>query len=81
MLRIEYAYDKNIFADFPYFYKEDVAWYSEAEKNTHEYFIFKIKPEFSIIDAGAQIGMYSVLFSKLAVNGMVWYTLSNRQIR
>jgi FkbM family methyltransferase len=72
MLRIEYAYDKNIFADFPYFYKEDVAWYSEAEKNTHEYFISKIKPEFSIIDAGAQIGMYSVLFSKLAVNGMVY---------
>lgn len=66
------SYDKQITINFPYYFKEDADWYKAAEKNTKNFFISSIKPNFTIIDAGAQIGMYSVLFSKLAYDGKVY---------
>lgn len=65
------AYNSQITINFPHYFEEDVGWYKVAEKNTKQFFISNIKPNFTIIDAGAQIGMYSVLFSKLAYNGKI----------
>lgn len=65
------SYDQQITIDFPHYFKEDAEWYKAAEKNTKSFFISMIKPNFTIIDAGAQIGMYSALFSKLAYDGRV----------
>lgn len=65
-------YDHEISASFPFFLKEDAEWYRHAEKNTQKFFISIVKPEFTLIDAGAQIGMYSALFSKLATSGKVY---------
>lgn len=66
------SYDKEITINFPYYLKEDAEWYKVAEKNTKNFFISNIKQNSTIIDAGAQIGMYSVLFSKLASAGKVY---------
>lgn len=70
MLRITYS-DKIAY-NFPKYYPNDLGWYMSAELNTKKFFIDNIKPNFNIIDAGAQIGMYSVLFSKLANEGTVY---------
>lgn len=70
MLNIKY--DNNLNFNFTDYYFQDKSWYETAEINTKKFFIDIIKPNFNIIDAGAQIGMYSVLFSKLATNGKVY---------
>lgn len=70
MLNIRY--NSNITYSFPYYYACDASWYREAESNTKQYFANIIKPNFKLIDAGAQIGMYTVLFSKLATEGTVY---------
>lgn len=70
MLNINYG--KNISYSFPNYYSNDASWYMAAEATTKQYFSDIIKPNFKIIDAGAQIGMYTVLFSKLASSGTVY---------
>lgn len=70
MLSIKY--DDNVVFNFPEYYAHDKSWFELAEINTKKFFVDIIKPDFNIIDAGAQIGMYSVLFSKLAVNGNIY---------
>jgi len=70
MLKIDYG--SNITIEFPHYFSNDSGWYQEAEKKTKDFFIKNIKPNFNIIDAGAQIGMYTVLFSKLAFEGKVF---------
>ena len=69
MLSIKYGH--NISFNFPRYYSNDASWYMLAESSTKQFFIDVIKPNFNIIDAGAQIGMYTVLFSKLATEGTV----------
>ena len=51
--------------EFPNFYACDLGWYSHAEMQTKKFYLENIQPTWNIIDAGAQIGMYSVLFSRL----------------
>jgi len=70
MLKIQYG--NNIEIEFPFYHSCDAGWYKEAEKKTKQFFIDSIKPNFNIIDAGAQIGMYAALFSKLAYEGNVF---------
>lgn len=70
MLRINYT--SNLSFDFPHYYNFDKSWYELAETETKKFFSEVIKDDFTIIDAGAQIGMYSVLFGKLATNGKVY---------
>jgi FkbM family methyltransferase len=70
MLKIDYGTKYSI--EFPHYFSHDVGWYQKAEKKTKEYFLDIIKPDHNIIDAGAQIGMYTVLFSKLAHKGNVF---------
>lgn len=55
-----------------HYYSCDKGWFNNAEKSTREYFLNTIKPDSIIIDAGAQIGMYSLLFGKLAENGKIY---------
>lgn len=69
MIRITYG--SNSF-DFPRYFHTDAGWYMSAEWNTKRFFESVIKEDFTIIDAGAQIGMYSVPFSKFAKNGTVY---------
>jgi FkbM family methyltransferase len=66
------SYGKGVSYSFPNYYSKDASWYMSAESDTKQYFIDVIKPHFKIIDAGAQIGMYTVLFSKLAASGVVY---------
>lgn len=69
MLQINYP--NNISFSFPKYYDCDVGWYRQAEMSTKQFFMDVIKKNFTIIDAGAQIGMYTVFFSKLASEGFV----------
>jgi len=70
MISIQYGYGFKL--DFPRYYEHDAAWYVSAESSTKSFFINTIKKNFNIIDAGAQIGMYAALFSKLAHQGSVY---------
>jgi len=54
------------------YYDFDRGWFLNAEVNTRNFVQNFVKPNFTIIDAGAQIGMYTILFSKLAYNGKVY---------
>lgn len=68
MLNISYG---SFSLEFPKYIDSDAQWYKNAEMQTKQFYINNIKNNFNIIDAGAQIGMYSVLFSKLT-NGTVY---------
>lgn len=68
MLNISFG---EIELQYPAYHDCDIDWYKTAEKLTKEFFVNTIKKDFNIIDAGAQIGMYSVLFSKLT-NGKIF---------
>jgi FkbM family methyltransferase len=54
------------------YYEFDKNWFLSAEINTRNFVQNFVKPNFTIIDAGAQIGMYTILFSKLAHQGKVY---------
>ena len=58
--------------NFPRYYASDVVWYTVAEPQTKKFFHENMKDNFHIIDAGAQIGMYTAFFSKFLTNGRVY---------
>ncbi len=68
MLSIKYKNKEIKFSDY---FETDRDWYMHGERSTKIFYEENIKPHFNIIDAGAQIGMYTVLFSKLT-NGKVF---------
>ena len=70
MLTIHYKH--GMVFDFPRYYGSDAGWFSSAERNTKQFLCDYIKPNFTIIDAGANIGMYTVPFAKLATQGKVY---------
>lgn len=41
-------------------------WYQTAEKEYQSYWINTIKPDWTVIDAGANVGLFSIIFGKLA---------------
>jgi FkbM family methyltransferase len=69
MLKISYPIGTF---NFPAYYEQDAWWFDQAERTTKQFLCDYIKPSFTIIDAGANIGMYTVPFSKLATNGTVY---------
>lgn len=69
MLKISYPIGTF---DFPKYYKQDAWWFVQAEMETKKFLCDYIKPNFTIIDAGANIGMYTVPFSKLTPEGKVF---------
>jgi len=54
------------------YYQNDRNWYINAEAETRKFVQEIVKNNFTIIDAGAQVGMYSLLFSLLAPNGKIY---------
>jgi len=65
-------YKNGVVFNLPKYYASDAGWFTSAERNTKEFLCDYIKPNFTIIDAGANIGMYTVPFAKLAYEGKVY---------
>jgi FkbM family methyltransferase len=70
MITIEYT--PTISYQFPSYNLCDAGWFISSERSTKKFIHEHIKSDFNIIDAGANIGMYTVPFSKLATNGKVY---------
>lgn len=66
------AYKDGLSFNFPRYYASDAGWFMSAEGNTKQFLCDYIKPNFTIIDAGANIGMYTIPFAKLAHQGKVF---------
>lgn len=58
--------------DLPAFYPEFAYYYPNCEQGTKGWFVKNVKPDWTIIDVGAHIGYYSVLFSRLTPKGKVF---------
>ena len=54
------------------YYDEFTAYYPDCELQTKQWFVDNIKDDWRILDCGANIGYYSILFSRLAPNGKIW---------
>lgn len=54
------------------YYKEFVWYYPECELNSKAWFVQNAKPDWVILDCGANVGYYSVLFSRLVPSGKVY---------
>lgn len=54
------------------YYKEFSAYYPNCEMKTKKWFVENAKPDWVYIDAGANVGIYSILFSQLS--RMDWFT-------
>jgi FkbM family methyltransferase len=54
------------------YYKEFKWYYPNCELNTKKWFIENAKPDWIYIDAGANIGIYTILFSILSPSGFVY---------
>ena len=52
-------------------YAELLSFYTHAEPETKNYYCEKIRPHWNVVDVGANIGMFTLLFSKLTT-GRVW---------
>lgn len=63
---------QTISHNFPKYYQCDKDWFNICEQQTKKFFIDTVKENFNIIDAGAQIGMYTTLFGQLAKNGRIY---------
>jgi FkbM family methyltransferase len=66
------TYKDGLSFNFPRYYASDAGWFMSAEGNTKQFLCDYIKPNFTIIDAGANIGMYTIPFAKLAHQGKVF---------
>lgn len=53
-------------------YSEHENWYPAAEKQSKTWWANNIQHDWNILDIGANIGMYSALFSKLVPHGKVY---------
>src|SRR5947207_13810929 len=54
------------------YYPDQAAYYPECEQQTKRWFVENIQRDWTIFDVGANIGYYSILFSKLAADGRVF---------
>jgi FkbM family methyltransferase len=54
-------------------YYEEFAWYyPTCEMETKRWFVENVKDDWCIFDIGANVGYYSILFSRLAPNGKIF---------
>jgi FkbM family methyltransferase len=53
------------------YYENFAEYYPEAELQTRRWFVENVQPDWVILDIGANVGAYSVLFARLAANGHV----------
>lgn len=54
------------------YYNEFLWYYPNCEMETKRWFVENIKDDWVVFDCGANIGYYSILFSRLAKNGLVY---------
>lgn len=54
------------------YYEQFRAYYPECELQTKRWFVEHVEPDWVMFDAGANIGYYSILFSRLAQNGRTY---------
>ena len=54
------------------FYPSFKWYYPDCELETKKWFVKAVKPDWTIIDVGANIGYYSILFAQLAPKGRVY---------
>ena len=54
------------------YYPEFISYYPECEPQTKRWFVENVEDDWVIFDVGANIGYYSILFSRLAPNGKVF---------
>src|SRR5262245_36732941 len=47
------------------YYPEFASYYPECELQTKRWFVENVKSDWTIFDAGANVGYYSILFSRL----------------
>jgi FkbM family methyltransferase len=57
--------------DLPAFYPQFASYYPNCEMQVKKWFVDNVKPDWTIIDVGANIGYYTLLFSQLAPKGVV----------
>jgi FkbM family methyltransferase len=73
MITFNYLIDnKNIEINYSQYYECDKDWYLNPEPKTRDYVIKNLKQNSIVIDAGSQIGLYSILFSKICKGGWVY---------
>jgi FkbM family methyltransferase len=53
------------------YYSEFLDYYPECELQTKRWFVENVEPDWVIVDVGANIGYYSILFARLAKQGRV----------
>jgi len=56
----------------PAFYPEFISYYPRCEMETKSWFVENVKSDWVILDAGANIGYYSIMFSMLAPSGTIY---------
>ena len=54
------------------YYQEFVDYYPDCELQTKRWFVENVQPNWIMFDVGANIGYYSILFSRLASEGRVY---------
>lgn len=54
------------------YYDEFIKYYPDCELETKKWFVENMKPDWHIIDCGANIGYYSILFARLAPEGHIY---------
>lgn len=54
------------------YYDEFLWYYPNCEPETKYWFVKNVKPDWVIFDVGANVGYYSVLFSRLALEGRIY---------
>ena len=54
------------------YYDELVDIYSNAEMETKAWFVEHVKPDWNILDCGAHVGYYTVMFARLVPQGRVY---------
>lgn len=57
---------------FAHYYKEFESYYLNCEMATKRWWVEHVQPDWHIIDAGANVGYYSILFSQLAPEGHIY---------
>jgi FkbM family methyltransferase len=58
--------------EFAHYYKEFESYYPNCELPTKRWWVQHTQPDWVILDCGANIGYYSILFSQLAPQGKIY---------